>query len=155
AWRRHRLAHEKGADASRWSMSESSESPVPALRASGFTLLEPEALSRLVGVPLETLTRWTPLWDDLPRDAYLKDGGTYRARRHSCFVQDLARDELEQVAHRAHWQSEDYNALHGGMERWFEPLLPELSAAPAWRALLGKLGHVFAQVRPEAPVAKW
>ena len=29
-----------------------------------------------------------PFWDDLPSDAYLKDGGRYRSRRHSCFVVD-------------------------------------------------------------------
>jgi hypothetical protein len=26
--------------------------------------------------------------------------------------------------HRAHWQPLAYNALHGGMQRWFEPVLP-------------------------------
>ena len=51
---------------------------------------------------------------------YLRDGGRYRRRRHSCFVVDG--DDVAQVPHRAHWQPVEYNALHGGIERWFEPI---------------------------------
>ena len=30
--------------------------------------------------------------------------------------------ELRLVPQRAHWQPIEYNALHGGIERWFEPI---------------------------------
>src|SRR5690606_297359 len=53
---------------------------------------------------------------------------------------------------RAHWQPETYNALHGGMERWFEPLAARLVADPAWGALLSGLGALFARVRE---VPRW
>ena len=76
------------------------------------------------------------LTDDLPPDAFLKDGGRYRKRRHACFVAEA--DGLHQVPHRMHWQSVDYNALHGGMERWFEPIAPALAGSEAFGQLLQK-----------------
>ena len=82
-------------------------------------------------VELDTLR---PSWDTLPADTYLRDGGHYRRRRHSCFV--VEGDSVQLVAHRAHWQPLEYNALHGGLERWFEPISTGVLEAPAWNALL-------------------
>ncbi|WP_101925634.1 MULTISPECIES: 2OG-Fe dioxygenase family protein [Luteimonas] len=122
---------------------------VSDLRARGEAVVAPDDVATLCGLALQDLDALRSSWDDLPEDGYLKDGGRYRRRRHSCFVHDGA--TLEQVPHRAHWQSEDYNALHGGMHRWFEPVLPAVVASPAWTALLTGLGAVFAQVQPRAP----
>jgi len=118
---------------------------VDALRTRGCAVLSPTSLSAICGLDLQALEAWRPGWDDLPPDAYLKDGGRYRRRRHSCFVQ--AGGRLTQVPHRAHWQSEDYNALHGGMHRWFEPMQSALIETPAWSTLVTGLGDVFSQVR--------
>jgi hypothetical protein len=90
----------------------------------------------------------TGAWDRLPPDLHLKDGGHYRQRRHSCYVQTLATGQLELTPHRAHWQPTEYNALHGGFERWFEPVEPEVASAAAWTDLISQLGQLFAQVRP-------
>ena len=92
-----------------------------------------------------------PSWEHLPRDAYLRDGGAYRARRHSCFVQAVGAT-LTLVPHRPHWQPTAYNALHGGLTRWFEPITPEVRNHPAWLRLLESLGEVFAAVHP---VPRW
>jgi hypothetical protein len=88
----------------------------------------------------------------LPADTWLRDGGHYRHRRHSCFIQQLTEHTLVQVPHRAHWQPTDYNALHGGMERWFEPIEPRVIGAPMWQRLLTTLGNVFASARA---VSQW
>src|SRR5690606_20654085 len=88
------------------------------LRVNGYAALTPEALSEACGVAATDLRALSPGWDDLPPDNYRKDGGRYRSRRHACFVAD--NDHLLLHPHRAHWQSLDYNALHGGMQRWFE-----------------------------------
>lgn len=122
------------------------EDVVDTLRAYGCAVLSPQTLARLCGLQLDALDAWRPLWDGLPPDAYLKDGGRYRRRRHSCFVQ--AGEHLTQAPHRAHWQSEDYNALHGGMHRWFEPMTSALVESEAWPQLVTGLGRAFAQVRP-------
>lgn len=126
---------------------------VQALSQDGLRLLSPSDL--VATLPPDWALGWdalTPSWDNLPPDAHLKDGGHYRRRRHSCFIQHLDSGALVKTAHRAHWQPTDYNALHGGFERWFEPVEAGIAAAPAWTTLLAELGRLFAQVRP---VARW
>jgi hypothetical protein len=54
---------------------------------------------------------------------------------------------LLQVPHRAHWQPTSYNALHGGIERWFEPIAAEVVGDSIWSQLLLSIGSVFRQVR--------
>ncbi|HEX7987238.1 MAG TPA: 2OG-Fe dioxygenase family protein [Duganella sp.] len=127
---------------------------VAALRGAGYALLAPADVAALAGVPLAELDALIPSWDTLELDNYLKDGGRYRRRRHSCFVQDGAR--LTQTAHRAHWQPLEYNALHGGMNRLFEPMLPATVAQPAWNALVGAIGRLCGAARGAAQGdARW
>ena len=117
-----------------------------ALRDRGFAVLAPAAVAALAGLPLAAFDALLPSWDGLCSDDYLKDGGRYRRRRHSCFVVDG--DVLRQVPHRMHWQPVEYNALHGGMERWFEPIEPATVAQPAWSALIGALARTCSARRP-------
>ena len=121
-----------------------------ALRTRGYAVLAPADVAALADVSLDQLNALTPSWDDLQLDHYLKDGGNYRKRRHSCFIAEAG--ELQQVAHRVHWQSLDYNALHGGMQRWFEPIEPTVASKDAWTKLLLALGDVFSAVMP---VPRW
>ena len=119
------------------------------LRDTGYTLLRPQDVARLAGLTLAQLDSLAPAWDHLAPDNYLKDGGRYRHRRHSCFIDD-GRD-LVQVPHRAHWQPLEYNALHGGMHRLFEPIEPATLANPAWTQLLRALGQACTSVRATLP----
>ncbi len=127
--------------------------PAQALGQNGLSLLAPGDLAVLL--PPGWAASWPILaasWEQLPPDAHLKDGGHYRRRRHGCFVHELGDGALTQTPHRAHWQPTDYNALHGGFERWFDPIEPAVTSAPAWTALLTGLGQLFARVRP---VPRW
>jgi hypothetical protein len=104
------------------------------LRERGYAVLDPVAVGELLGMAPDALEALRPFWERLPPDTYLKDGGRYRRRRHaSCVVEGPL---VEPVPPRAHWQPLDYNALHGGIERWFEPLEPALLALPVWRRSL-------------------
>lgn len=107
------------------------------LRNTGLAVLTPSDVALWAGCALEELQELRPDWNALASDEYLKDGGRYRRRRHSCFV--VLDGDVQQVAHRAHWQPIEYNALHGGMERWFEPLLPATVQRPVWAQLLRAL----------------
>ncbi|GAC1535285.1 MAG: 2OG-Fe dioxygenase family protein [Ramlibacter sp.] len=119
---------------------------VPALIGSrGYVVVGPQEVASLAGCPIADLQALVPSWDDLPPDTHLKDSGRYRRRRHSCFVVEGA--AVQQVPHRAHWQPVEYNALHGGMQRWFEPMRAEVAGARAWRHLLQALGRVSSQVK--------
>jgi hypothetical protein len=133
--------------------------PKPAAQSlyqDGLSLLQSHELTTTLQLDQPDWTAdWSRLaasWNRLEPDAHLKDGGNYRKRRHACFIQDMASGALTQTAHRAHWQPIDYNALHGGFERWFEPIEPDVAAALAWTALLASFGRLFAVVRP---VARW
>ncbi|WP_341675543.1 2OG-Fe dioxygenase family protein [Niveibacterium sp. SC-1] len=123
-----------------------------ALRERGYAVLGADGLSELLDVERASLQALAPYWDDLVADAYLRDGGRYRFRRHACFELELASGSLRQSPPRAHWQPLEYNALHGGIERWFEPLAPDMVGSPAWAPLLGALGTRFAQRKP---VPRW
>jgi len=120
-----------------------------ALLGNGYALVRPADVARLAGCTLPELHALAPSWDHLELDNYLKDGGRYRRRRHSCFVDDGA--ALEQTAHRAHWQPVEYNALHGGMHRLFEPIEDDTIAQPAWQRLLRALGAVCSDVKGAQP----
>jgi hypothetical protein len=129
--------------------------PKPAAQAllqDGLSLLQPDDFQATLDLPAaDWQSQWPDLaksWDRLPPDTHLRDGGHYRHRRHACYVQTLASNTLQATPHRAHWQPTDYNALHGGFERWFEPVEPAVSQAALWTGLLLALGRLFAQVKP-------
>lgn len=106
----------------------------------GFAVLGSASVCALAGVSLDKLRALGPSWNDLPPDQYLKDGGRYRRRRHASF--ELTEQHAKAMAHRAHWQPLSYNALHGGMQRWFEPMASEVIQASAWQKLLFWLSSV-------------
>ena len=118
----------------------SPEHLAPILAQQGSAVLGPAAVAQLSDCSAQALEDLRPSWNDLPPDLYLKDGGRYRHRRHSCFV--VREREVTQAPHRAHWQPVAYNALHGGMQRWFEPMAPQIVQRPAWTRLLGWMGGV-------------
>ncbi|WP_082672428.1 2OG-Fe dioxygenase family protein [Luteimonas abyssi] len=105
-----------------------------ALAADGFAVLGPAAAAHLAGVDIAAFEAMRESWDRLPPDTYLMDGGRYRRRRHSCW--EVSGGVLALAPHRAHWQPRDYNALHGGMRRWFEPVEPSVQALAGWQGLI-------------------
>jgi hypothetical protein len=107
------------------------------LARDGFAVLDAAGACALLGAPATALADWLPHWDRLPADAYLRDGGRYRRRRHACFI--VEGDEVQLAPHRPHWQPVAYNALHGGIERHFEPIEDSLLQHPLWPRWLAML----------------
>jgi hypothetical protein len=119
------------------------------LRDRGYAVAGAAGVRELTGCTAAELDALAPSWNALPPDQYLRDGGRYRRRRHSCFVVDG--NVVEPTPHRAHWQPVEYNALHGGMQRWFEPMLAQDTARPAWLQLLRAVGGLCSQVKRPQP----
>ena len=119
------------------------------MRQQGYAVLSPRGVAEWSGASLDALHALNDTWNALPPDEYLKDGGRYRRRRHACFVVEGA--EVRQAPHRAHWQPVEYNALHGGMQRWFAPVDPAVVAAPGWQALLRALAATSSELRGARP----
>jgi hypothetical protein len=114
-----------------------------ALAERGFAVIDATALCALLevlpGVAERAFAQWALFWNRLAPDQYLRDGGRYRQRRHGSFV--VEGERVTPAPPRAHWQPVEYNALHGGIERWFEPMDPAAVELPIWpRLLLGLAG---------------
>lgn len=123
---------------------------VESLSKSGYAFLSAAEVASELQIDITQLTPLAEWWSSLPRDEYLRDGGRYRSRRHSCFIDEGG--VLALAPHRAHWQPTSYNALHGGLERWFEPVAPQVLNTPVWTRLLESIGTIFGQIRP---VKRW
>jgi hypothetical protein len=120
-----------------------------ALRKHGHAVLDGAGLHGLLGAAPGALAAWPAYWGRLPPDAHLRDGGRYRQRRHGCFV--IEGERVVAQPHRAHWQPVEYNALHGGIERWFEALEPGLVREPLWPRLLQCLAARASALRGAQP----
>jgi hypothetical protein len=119
-----------------------------ALRDKGFALLDARATGAFGGVDAAALLALSPSWDALPEDEHLKDHGRYRHRRHGCFVVDGA---VTAAPPRPHYQPVAYNALHGGLLRWFAPLDDEVRDSAALQGLLQGLARCADAVHGARP----
>jgi len=75
-------------------------------------------------------------WDDLALDTYMADRGRYRRRRHAVFAA-ASQGAIARGKHQPHFQSLEYNPLHGDIERWFAPVAPEIGDGASLRTILG------------------
>ena len=64
-------------------------SALERLQQQGFCVLGAAELAAMAGYDLTGCAPAFALWNDLPPDNYLKDGGHYRFRRHASFIHTL------------------------------------------------------------------
>jgi hypothetical protein len=81
-------------------------------------------------------------WNTLELDRYMADGGRYRRRRHAVFSA-AAVGAIVRAPHQPHYQSRDYNALNGGIARWFEPIDAAVAGGETMRAILAFTRSLF------------
>jgi len=91
---------------------------------------------------LEDWTAFAASWHTLALDPYMADGGRYRRRRHAVYGA-AAGQPVARRPHQAHCQSAEYNPLHGGVARWFEPVSPEMGAGASMRTILAYCRALF------------
>jgi hypothetical protein len=94
--------------------------------------------------------RFTDSWGRLEVDGYMADQGRYRRRRHATFTLD-AGGGIRRNPHRPHFQSRDYNPVHGGIERWYEPIEPDIAQGASFNTILRLCHGVFGALPPQAP----
>jgi hypothetical protein len=119
----------------------------------GFAIIAPDDFERLSKHPISEWNKLQTYWGNLPPDEYLKDGGRYRKRRHSSII--LRDHSIEIAPHRPHWQPLSYNALHGGINRYFEPCETSFLEDSAFHQLLIELGSVFSKTKELSPSTPW
>jgi hypothetical protein len=81
----------------------------------------------------------------------MADGGRYRRRRHAVFGARPG-GAIERRPHQPHYQTLDYNPLHGGVERWFEPMAPEIASGATLQTILSFCRALFDNL---AGVSSW
>jgi hypothetical protein len=84
-------------------------------------------------------------WNELAVDTYMADGGRYRRRRHAAF--GVSSDgRIVRKPHQPHTQAPEYNPLHGGVARWFEPIAPAIGAGATMQTILAFCHSLFASL---------
>ena len=86
-------------------------------------------------------------WNHLEVDTYMADGGRYRRRRHAAY-RATPNNEIRRKPHQAHIQAPEYNPLHGGIARWFEPIAPEIGDGATLRTILAFCQSLFGALSP-------
>jgi hypothetical protein len=89
-------------------------------------------------------------WNDLPRDEHLPEGHRYRRRRHATLSARAGSDAFTLEPHQPHYQSLEYNPLVGGIERWFEPMRPQVVGGEAFRAIVRFCLRFFGPMQPKS-----
>jgi hypothetical protein len=134
--------------ASSRSSSESAAEILAAIRRDGFAFVHGGAMRELIASH-GSLADWEAFaasWNRLELDAYMADGGRYRRRRHAAFT--ARRDALVRKPHQPHYQTLDYNPLHGGIERWFEPIEAGAGGGPTLTTVLACCRALFGSLAP-------
>ncbi|MDE2317730.1 MAG: 2OG-Fe dioxygenase family protein [Xanthomonadaceae bacterium] len=121
-----------------------------ALQREGFAFVAADAMRDLLGT--DSLADWPAFaasWNTLGDDCYLAARGRHRRRRHAVFTAD-ADGAIRREPHQPHYQSLAYNALQGGIERWFEPLDPAIADGASLRRILAFCRDGFGALAPQA-----
>jgi hypothetical protein len=137
-------------------MSRMAPQPVVSLERSiarqGYAFLRGADMHRLLS-DTGALTDWGAFaqsWEDMPVDSYMADGGRYRRRRHGVFAAAPGSAILRQ-RHQPHYQSRDYNPIHGGIERWFEPIAESVGGGDSMQTILRFCRVLFESLDPTIP----
>jgi hypothetical protein len=135
-------------------MSAETSSTLEGLHAAidkrGFAFVDGPAM-RAILEPFGSLTDWDAFaesWNRLELDTYMADGGRYRRRRHATFAAPV-QGAIARKPHEPHYQSVDYNALHGGIERWFEPIEDRFDVGSSLGTVLAFCRSTFGGLAPD------
>ena len=114
------------------------------IRGQGFSFVDGATLRdelKQVG----SLTDWPAVaasWNHLELDQYLPEGARDRCRRFAVYAIDRC-GAVERLAHQPHYQQPQYNALFGGVERWFAPVATDVGSSAALMTILRFCNRLF------------
>ena len=118
-----------------------------ALAGPGFAFVHAAAMRALLEAagPLDDWDGLAESWDRLELDEYMADHGRYRRRRHAVYAAQAGAPIIQRPA-QPHYQSLEYNALNGGIARWFAPVEPAFASGPAMATLLAFCRDLFGRL---------
>lgn len=110
------------------------------LRHPGYCFVSAEQMtSALSQAAVASFPAFAQSWNNLELDHYMADAGRYRKRRHGVFeIQNTNSDPvIHALAPQPHYQALEYNALNGGIPRYFAQIEPEQQSSVVFNELLG------------------
>jgi hypothetical protein len=118
-------------------VTEATKALTTAIAGDGFAFVHAAEMRDLLtsAGPLADWTAFAASWNTLELDRYMADGGRYRRRRHAVYSA-RAGGAIARAPHQPHYQSRDYNALNGGIARWFEPVDETVGSGATMRTIL-------------------
>ena len=129
--------------------SSETQSPLTALRSSGFIFLpRAEALARLGGEPADW-TAFANSWNDLLVDEHMADRGRYRRRRHGVFAMG-PEGAPQRLPDAPHYQDLEYNRLNGGVDRRFGAISESMAESESFHVLATYARGLFSELAPDA-----
>lgn len=120
------------------------------LQQEGFVFVTADVMHGLLDAA--SMSDWAAFaasWNDLAADTYLAARGRHRRRRHGIYSATAA-GAIRREPHQPHYQSLQDNPLQGGIQRWFEPLLPAVADGASLRRILAFCHATFAPLVPLA-----
>jgi len=123
-----------------------------AVTRDGFAFVRSRVMREMLrqSGPLSDWDAFAASWNDLELDTYMADRGRYRKRRHAVYA--AARDgAFARQPHQPHYQSLEYNPLHGDIERWFAPIVPAIGEGTTMQTILGFCRILFGRLAPGTP----
>jgi hypothetical protein len=126
---------------------------VAAIGREGFAFVHGQAMRTLLSTvgPLSDWESFALSWNALELDRYMADGGRYRRRRHGVFAAQSG-SPIERQPHQPHYQALEYNPVHGGIARWFEPIQPEVEAGATLQTVLAFCRQLFETLARRVPL---
>ena len=117
----------------------------------GYVFVRASAMREAITAsgPLTDWEAFASSWNDLQVDEYLVEGQRCRRRRFAVYSIDRDRG-IERRPHQPHYQRPEYNALFGGIERWFPPVATEVGGGPTMLAILRFCDRLFRACLPTA-----
>ena len=125
----------------------------PELRRVGFAFVAASTMAAELNRSgsLDDWPAFADSWNDLAVDTYMADQGRYRRRRHGVYSAGAA--EIVREADAPHYQSLEYNPLHGGIARWFQPIDARWDQGQSLPTVLRYCRDLFGALAPH--VAAW
>ena len=115
-----------------------------AIAQDGYAFVHAVEMRKLL-TATGALSDWSAFaasWNELELDRYMADGGRYRRRRHAVYAAS-AGGTIVRGPHQPHYQSRDYNALNGGIARWFAPIDAAIGRGATMSTILACSRAVF------------
>ena len=105
-----------------------------ALAGPGFAFVPGAVMRAMLALqgPLDDWDALTDSWNRLELDEYMADHGRYRRRRHAVYAASPGAG-IVLAPPQPHFQSLEYNALNGGIARWFAPVEPAFASGASLR----------------------